>query len=53
MVLLLAPLVAVIRQEHARRRDETALDLPLAIALLAYPPITIAMRLVEICAADR
>ena len=48
MVLLLAPLVAVVAL--TRTQSESGPDCRIAAALLTYPPMVIAMRLVEICA---
>ena len=52
-LMLAAPLVAVIRLEAARRLGTTGPDVTLAIVLLAYVPMMVAMRLVEICATAR
>jgi membrane associated rhomboid family serine protease len=50
LVGLVTPLLAVVRL--ARRRDERGepgFDVPVAIAVLAYVPMLIAMRLLELC----
>ena len=51
--MLTAPLIAIVRLEGARRHGTPGPDAPLAIVLLGYIPMIVAMRLVEMCAAAR
>ena len=53
-IALAAPLLALLRiqREELRPRRRT-FDVPLAVVLMTYVPLTLAMRLVEVCGTSR